>query len=160
MKKILVMLLLLCVVYSMANIESANAARKSKKAAGGITAEELTTMGTDIDKLTSKIYAHSLFSPEENAKIIEIKMKLDSQMLVAPDPSFAPMYYKLGKLFLARNYKPEAIECFQTILENFADTALAPKAVTELKALGVEIKDPSAGGEEDSADSGSGDENM
>ncbi len=155
MKKILVLLLLLCLVYSMANVESANAAKKSKKSAGGITAEELTTMATDIDKLISKIYARSLFSPEENAKVIEIKMKLDSQMLVAPDPAFAPMYYKLGKLFLARNYKPEAIECFQTVLENFADTALAPKSLTELKALGVEIKDPSAGGEGDAADAGS-----
>ena len=33
----------------------------------------------------------------------------------------------------------ESIECFQTILENFSDTALAPKAIANLKAMGVEV---------------------
>ena len=33
----------------------------------------------------------------------------------------------------------EATECFQTILENFGDTALAPKAYQALKDMGVDV---------------------
>ena len=38
--------------------------------------------------------------------------------------------------------KPEAIECYQTILENFSDTALAPKAKSALEELGVTVTAP------------------
>ena len=56
-------------------------------------------------------------------------------MLIAPDAALAPIYYKAGNLYKARKYQTDAIECYQTVLENFADTAIAPKAVKELKAL-------------------------
>ena len=36
----------------------------------------------------------------------------------------------------------EAIVCYQTILENFGDTALAPKALKELNQLGVKVNAP------------------
>ena len=42
--------------------------------------------------------------------------------------------------------KDESVESFQTILENFADTALAPKAAAQLKSMGVEVKAPAAPG--------------
>lgn len=143
MRKVLALLLLFTVIFCLANVDSVQAAKKGKSA-GGITPEQLTTIGTDIDTLTRKIYQASLFSPEENAKIKQIKMQLDDQMLISPDPAYAPLYYKLGYLFKARDYKDDAIECYQTILENFADTALAPRATKALAALGVVIKDPSA----------------
>lgn len=143
MRKILALLLLFSIVFCLANVDSVQAAKKSKKS-GGISAEDLVIITTNVDTLTRKIYEASLFSPEENAKIMKIKMQLDDQMLVAPDPAYAPLYYKLGYLFKSRDYKDDAIECYQTILENFADTALAPKATKALAALGVVIKDPSA----------------
>ena len=37
-------------------------------------------------------------SPQDNQKMIEIKLKLDNQMLIAPDPALAPVYYKAGNL--------------------------------------------------------------
>ncbi len=144
MRKILGLLLLFAIVFCCANIDSVEAARSSKKSSGGISQEEITAITTNLDTLTRKVYQASLFSPEENAKLAQIKMQLDDQMLIAPDPSYAPLYFKLGNLFKAREYKNEAIECYQTILENFADTALAPKAVKSLTALGVVIKDPTA----------------
>ena len=63
-------------------------------------------------------------------------------MLLLSDPSLAPLYYKAGYLYKQREMKQEAIECFQTILENFADTALAPKARTSLRAMGIQVADP------------------
>lgn len=143
MSKILALLLLFGVIFCMANADSVLAAKKGKSA-GGITPEQMTTIVATVDKLTQKVYANSLFSPQETAQLGQIKMQLDDQMLIASDPSYAPLYYKLGNLFKARDFKDTAIECYQTILENFADTALAPKAVKELKAMGVEITDPSA----------------
>ena len=35
--------------------------------------------------------------------------------------------------------KDESVECFQTILENFGTTALAPKAMAQLKLMGVAV---------------------
>ena len=144
MRKILALLLLFAFVFCFANLDSVQAAKGSKKSAGGITPEEITAITTDLDLLNRKIYEASLFSPMENAKLAKIKMQLDDQMLIAPDPSYAPLYFKLANIFKAREYKDESIECYQTILENFADTALAPKAMKALTAMGVVIKDPSA----------------
>ena len=49
-------------------------------------------------------------------------------MLMSSSTELAPLYYKAGNVYKLRDMKPEAIECYQTILENFSDTALAPKA--------------------------------
>ena len=143
MKKTLVLLIIGMLVFSMAAKDS-QAARKSKKSAASITQDDINAMTTTIDNLTRKVYSNSLFSPEDNAKMIEVKIKLDNQMLVSPDLTLAPLYYKAGNLYLSREYKKEAIECYQTILENFPDTALAPKATQALKNLGVEIVNPAA----------------
>lgn len=141
MKKTLILLLIGMIVFSMASMDSL-AAKKSKKSAGAITQEDMTTMSETIDRLTKKVYANSLFSPEDNSSMIEIKIKLDNQMLIAPDVSLAPLYYKAGNLYKAREYKQEAIDCYQTILENFPDTALAPKARQSLTSMGVEVVAP------------------
>lgn len=140
MKKIFVLFLLLTLVGVIFGIESVEAKKSSKK--GGISEEEMTAMSTTIDSLTKKMYAKGLFSPQDNENLIDIKIKLDNQMLVSPDVTLAPLYYKVGLLYKSRDMKDESIECFQTVLENFADTALAPKAAAQLKSMGVEVKTP------------------
>ena len=149
MKKTLILLIIGMIVFSMATMDS-QAARKSKKSATAITQDDINAMSATIDNLTRKVYSNSLFSPQDNAKMIEVKIKLDNQMLISPDLTLAPLYYKAGNLYLAREYKKEAIDCFQTILENFPDTALAPKAAQALKNLGVEVVNPNAEDEEGS----------
>lgn len=141
MKKTLALLLVGLIIFAMASKDSM-AAKRSKKSAGAISQEDMNTMGETIDKLTRKVYANSLFSPQDNSSMIEIKIKLDNQMLIAPDVSLAPLYYKAANLYKAREYKQEAIDCYQTILENFPDTALAPKARQALQAMGVAVVDP------------------
>ncbi len=141
MKKMLALLIIGALVVLTLSFDSAQAAKKGGKGKG-LTQDDLTTMSTTVDTLTKKIYANGLFSPTDNENLIDIKIKLDNQMLVSPDPSLAPLYYKVGVLYKSRQMKDEAVECFQTILENFADTALAPKATAQLKSMGVEVKAP------------------
>lgn len=101
--------------------------------------ETIESMANQVDNLTKKIYGHALLSPEDNSNLVGIKIKLDNQMLKEPDPALAPLYYKVGCMYKMREMRDESIECFQTILENFADTALAPKAYQSLKDMGVDV---------------------
>ena len=115
-----------------------SAAKKSSK----LSKEAVQEMSDNIDNLTKKIYARALLSPKDNETLIGIKIQLDNQMLVATATELAPLYYKAGNVYKLRNMRAEAIDCYQTILENFSDTALAPKARAALAELGVEITAP------------------
>jgi len=140
MKKLIVLVLIGALVALIFGFESAEAKKSGKSK--GITQEDMDAMSTSIDTLTKKMYANGLFSPTDNSNLIDIKIKLDNQMLVSPDPSLAPLYYKIGVLFKSREMKDEAVDAFQTVLENFSDTALAPKSIAQLKAMGVAVKAP------------------
>jgi len=143
--KFLAVIFTVCAIFfSFFSTDVYAASKKSKK--GGLKPEEITQLTTDIATLTKKVYAQSLFSPADNEKLINVKITLDDAMLTSPSPEFAPLYYKAANLYKAREYKQEAIECYQTILENFADTALAPKAQAELLKLGVKIAVPTEAG--------------
>lgn len=115
-----------------------SAAKKSSK----LSKEAIAEMSDTIDKLTQKIYGRALLSPQDNETLIGIKIKLDNQMLMSSSTELAPLYYKAGNVYKLRDMKPEAIECYQTILENFSDTALAPKAKAALESLGVTVTVP------------------
>lgn len=115
-----------------------SAAKKSSK----ISKEAVQEMSDNIDNLTKKIYARALLSPKDNETLIGIKIQLDNQMLVASATELAPLYYKAGNVYKLRGMKAEAIECYQTILENFSDTALAPKARAALEDLGITVTAP------------------
>jgi len=121
-----------------------SAAKKSSK----LSKEAISEMSETIDKLTEKIYGRALLSPQDNETLIGIKIKLDNQMLVSATTELAPLYYKAGNVYKLRDMKPEAIECYQTILENFSDTALAPKARAALETLGVTVAAPVTSDEE------------
>ena len=127
-----------------------SAAKKSSK----LSKEAITEMSDTIDKLTEKIYGRALLSPQDNETLIGIKIKLDNQMLVSTSTELAPLYYKAGNVYKLRDMKPEAIECYQTILENFSDTALAPKARTALESLDVTVAAPTTTEEDSSGDEG------
>ena len=109
-------------------------------------------MSDSIDNLTKKIYARALLSPADNEKLIGIKIQLDNQMLVATASELAPLYYKVGNVYKLRNMNSEAIDCYKTVLENFSDTALAPKARAALAELGVEVTAPAETEEAESDD--------
>lgn len=141
-----IIFLMVCFISSTLTT-SADAAPK-KKAKGGLNQEQLDTMNKDLNVLTKKIYANSLFSPKDNETMINIKLDLDNAMLKAVSPEYAPLYYLEANLLKKRNYKNEAIECYQTILENFNDTAFYPKAKQELLKMGVKIEENKESDEE------------
>lgn len=138
MKKLLTLLVAAILVLTAFTMDAEAAKKTSKK----INMEDMEAMTATIDNLTKKVYGHALLSPEDNQRLIEVKIKLDNQMLIAPDPSLAPLYYKTANLYQKREMKQEAVECYQTILENFSDTALAPKARTALRAMGIKVAEP------------------
>ena len=149
MKKILLSTLVLFLLLSAISLD-VSAAKKSSK----LSKETIAEMSDNIDKLTEKIYGRALLSPQDNETLIGIKITLDNQMLVASTTELAPLYYKAGNIYKLRDMKPEAIECYQTILENFSDTALAPKARAALESMGVKVATPSLEEDDTSSDDG------
>ena len=143
MKRIILSILTIFLLLSAISLD-VSAAKKSAK----LSKEDIAQMSDTIDDLTKKIYGRALLSPQDNEELIGIKIKLDNQMLMATNPALAPLYFKAGNIYKLRNMKSEAIECYQTILENFADTALAPKARAALEEMGVEVKAPATSEEE------------
>ena len=150
MKRIILGILTFFLLLSAISLD-VSAAKKSAK----LSKEEIAEMSDTIDNLTKKIYGRALLSPQDNEELITIKIRLDNQMLMAANPALAPLYYKAGNIYKLRGMKSEAIDCYQTILENFSDTALAPKARGSLEDMGIEIKNPSVAEEgTDSSDDG------
>ena len=139
MKRIILGIITLFLLLSAISLD-VSAAKKSAK----LSKEDIAQMSDTIDNLTKKIYGRTLLSPQDNEELIGIKIKLDNQMLMAVNPSLAPLYLKAGNIYKLRGMKSEAIECYQTVLENFSDTALAPKARASLEEMGVEVKAPAA----------------
>lgn len=136
MKKFLIMVLTIFVVAGVST--DAMAAKKAKK----MTPEQVMQAKDQVDRLRKKIYANSLFSPKDNETLINVKMQLDNSMLLNIDPTFAPIYYNLGIINRERELKDDSVDCFETILENFPDTAFAPKARRELQKMGITVKEP------------------
>ena len=149
MKKIILSILTLFLLLTAISLD-VSAAKKSAK----LSKEDIAEMSDTIDRLTKKIYGRALLSPQDNEDLIGIKIKLDNQMLMASNPALAPLYFKAGNIYKLRDMKPEAIECYQTVLENFSETALAPKARAALEQMGVEVKAPTTTEEETESDDG------
>ena len=126
----------------------ADAAKKNVKKKG-ISQETLTELTESVDSLTKKIYEREFYSPEDSKNLITLKLRLDEQMDILPEAAFAPIYYKLGNIFKMRGNEKDAVVCYQTILENFADTAYGPKSRDILSEMGIEIKLPTDDTEDD-----------
>jgi len=125
----------------------ANAAKGGKKK--GMPAETINEIVQKTDTLTKKIYEKELYTPEDANTLISLKLQLDEQMDILPDAAFAPIYYKIGNIFKMRGQESDAIVCYQTILENFSQTAYAPKSKEILESMGVEIKVPTKSEDEE-----------
>lgn len=149
MKKIILSILTTILLISAVSLD-VSAAKKGSK----LSKEAVQQMSDDIDNLTKKIYSRALLSPQDNETLIGIKIQLDNQMLAAPATELAPLYYKAGNVYKLRDMKPEAIDCYQTILENFRDTALAPKAQAALEDLGITVTAPKLSEDEEESEDG------
>lgn len=117
----------------------ADAAKGKKK---GVSQEKLDEYTKNIDDLTKKLYRRELYTPEDADSLIALKLELDEQMDILPEANFAPLYFKIGNIFRLRGEDKDAIVCYQTVLENFSQTAYGPKSKDILVEMGVEINPP------------------
>ena len=83
-----------------------------------------------------------MYTPEDADNLIALKLELDEQMDILPEANFAPLYFKIGNIFRLRGADKDAIICYQTVLENFSQTAYGPKSKDILIEMGVEINPP------------------
>ena len=119
----------------------ADAAKKNVKKKG-VSPEVISEITSKVNALTQKTYERELYTPEDSKSLITLKLQLDEQMDNLPEAAFAPLYFKIGNIYRLRGEEKDAIVCYQTILENFSDTAYGPKAKDILTQMGVEIKLP------------------
>lgn len=149
MKQLLYLFILtLIALFVLNQALPADAAKKTVKKKG-MSQETLLEISEGVDNLTKKIYSREFYTPEDAQNLITLKLKLDTQMDILSETSFAPLYFKLGNIFRLRGEEKDAIICYQTILENFSDTAYGPKARDILAEMGIEIKLPSENEGED-----------
>lgn len=150
MKKTLSVLIPLMLMFALIlnQVLPADAAKKNVKKKG-ISQEVITEITTKVNELTQKTYERELYTPEDSKSLITLKLQLDEQMDNLPEAVFAPLYFKIGNIYRLRGEEKDAIVCYQTILENFSDTAYGPKAKDILTQMGVEIKLPVETDEED-----------
>lgn len=141
MKQLLSVLVL--VILAMALVLNqmlpADAAKGKKK---GVSQEKLDEYTKNVDDLTKKLYRRELYTPEDADSLIALKLELDEQMDILPEANFAPLYFKIGNIFRLRGEDKDAITCYQTVLENFSQTAYGPKSKDILVEMGVEINPP------------------
>jgi hypothetical protein len=73
-----------------------------------------------IKELTLKIYSASLFSPEDNDKLIGLKLKLYDLWSKNPtNRELAKPMYETAGILNKREMKEEAIELLNIVIENF-----------------------------------------
>jgi len=133
--------LLLMIALILNQALPADAAKKNVKKKG-VSQEVLTDLTTKVNTLTQKTYERELYTPEDSKALITLKLQLDEQMDNLPEAAFAPLYFKIGNIYRLRGEEKDAIVCYQTILENFSDTAYGPKAKDILTQMGIEIRLP------------------
>ena len=126
----------------------ADAAKKAVKKKG-VSQEVITELGSKVNVLVQKVYERELYTPEDSKTLVTLKLQLDEHMDNLPEAAFAPLYYKIGNIYRMRGQEKDAIVCYQTILENFSDTAYGPKAKDILTQMGVTINLPAEVEEDD-----------
>ena len=96
--KIAICLLVVGIAVGCSSLWVTDAGAAAKKSKGGLTQEQLDTMNNNLNNLTRKIYANSLFSPQDNETLINIKLDLDKAMLKSASGEYAPLYYMEANL--------------------------------------------------------------
>lgn len=117
--------------------EQAEAAKKVK-----LTEEQVTQLQDDVNFLTRKTYAQSLFDPKDVQKLLEVRDMLNS---VADgnmkDLNYAKMFSDIAYVLSKRDYKQDAIQYYMLVKDKFPNTIYAKKALIELENLGVKFED-------------------
>lgn len=137
--KIIIFTMIISIFINFALAPDVLASKKKKK----LSDQEITQISDTINDLMIKVKSAALFSPKDNEDLINAKLKLDDSLESNPgNQAFSQLYFKAGIVYREREYRDDAIECFQTILDSFPDSSYALKAMNELKKMGVKIMAP------------------
>lgn len=141
MKRLLYLLFLLftaVIAFQMVFVaEQAEAAKKVS-----LTEEQVKQLQNDVNFLTRKTYASSLFDPKDVQKLLEVRDLLNS---VADgnmkDLTYAKMFSDMAYVLSKRDYKQDAIQYYMLVKDKFPNTIYSKKALIELENLGVKFED-------------------
>jgi hypothetical protein len=140
-QNLLVIFLLLLVLLTA--IDPAMAVSRKKRSKADLEVQrELEPISQDLGALTQKGMARGLFSPEEVAKALDIKLKLldlfqqypTNDMLVKPA-------YQAGRLFRAREQYDDAFDFYNFIQTNFPSSPYAAQARVEIQRMKQQLGD-------------------
>ena len=85
MRNFVLIVVIISIILSFFCLNSVEAAKKTTgKTAkvSGMSQDQIEQISQTIDRLTRKVYSKSLFSPKENEELIELKIKLDNEILL------------------------------------------------------------------------------
>ncbi len=110
------------------------------KKSAGLEEGEIEKVKENISNLNKKVHTYTLFSPEDSAKLVEVKMALNSLADgKISDPSYAELFYNAAYILKEREYKQDAIQYFSVVIKNFPQTVYAYRAKNELKKFGIKF---------------------
>ncbi len=136
--KFLISILIILVVSFLFISPQAVAVKKAKKSS--MLPEDLDKLKISVNKLVKKVYSSSLFSPTDNDALFDAKIQTDTEIEGdSPDPAFADIVYKIAFVLKEREYKEDAVIYFRTVMDKFPDSPYVPRAVEELRKLGVKL---------------------
>lgn len=134
-QNLLVVFLLLLVLLTV--IDPAMAAAKKKKSKADLELEKvLDPIVQELTPLSQKGNSRGLFSPDEMAKALELKLKLldlihdypTNQMLAKPA-------YEAGRLFRSREMYDDAFDFYNYLQTSFPTSPYATQAKVEIQRM-------------------------
>src|SRR5262245_41324010 len=118
-------------------IDPAMAATKKRRSKADVELEKtLTPVVEELSPLSQKGASRGLFSPDEAAKTLDVKLKLldlihdypTNEMLVKPA-------YEAGRLFRYREMYDDAYDFYNYIQSNFPNSPYAAQARVEIQRM-------------------------
>lgn len=131
------LLIFLVLLILLTAIDPALAAPKKKKNKADAEVEKLLEpIVQDLSPLSQKGVSRGLFSPDDVAKALDIKLKLLDLINDYPtSPLLVKPAYEAGRLFRYREMYDDAFDFYNYIQTNFPDSPYATQARVEIQRM-------------------------
>lgn len=140
-QNLLILFLVLLIVLTA--IDPALAAAKKKKSKADLELEkQLEPIVEDLGPLSLKSASRGLFSPDEAAKALELKLKLLDLIREYPtNEMLAKPAYEAGRMFRYREMYDDAFDFYNYIQSNFPGSPYASQARVEIQRMKEQLGD-------------------
>ncbi len=131
------LIVFLMMLIMLTAIDPAMAVSKKKKSKADIEVQkQLDPIVQELTPLSNKGAARGLFSPDEVAKAMELKLKLLDLINEYPtSPLLVRPAYEAGRLFKAREQYDDAFDFYHYIEANFPNSPYATMARVEIQRM-------------------------